>query len=517
LLDERTSGVLLHATCLPGPYGSGDLGAGARRFIDFLAATGQAWWQMLPVGPVGYANSPYSAQSAFAGNPMLIGLDALVDDGLLERAVLDAAPRFRDERVDFGTVPAFREAHVRAAFARFQRGEKKARKKFEAFRHAERGWLDDFVLFRAIKRAHGESAWTSWDPDLRDRNRRALDRARRELGSELEFHAFEQYQFARQWSLLREYARTRGIGLMGDLPIFVAHDSADVWQNRDLFRLDAAGMPTVVAGVPPDYFSKTGQLWGNPLYRWSRMRKNKYAWWVARFATALERFDAVRLDHFIGFHRHWQVPGGAATAETGKYVPGPGIDLFRAVRKGLGSLPLVAEDLGNVTPEVKALRDKLELPGIKILQFAFGSDPSAPDFLPHNYSRRAVVYTGTHDNDTTVGWWNERPGGGSTRSWDQIQTERETALHYLGTDGKTIHWDMIRMVMLSVANIAIIPAQDLLGLGSEARMNRPGVGEGNWEWRVPPGALGGAVAQRLTELTRTYGRSRGETSGAAES
>jgi len=504
LLDDRASGVLLHPTSLPGRHGSGDLGDEARRFADFLASAGQRWWQMLPVGPVGYGNSPYSAQSSFAGNPTLIALEPLVEEGLLEASALGGRI-FPERRVDFGAVVPFREERLRMAFAALPaRG--KPRSRLDAFKDESRGWLPDFALFRALKRAHGETAWAQWEPDLKRRRRPALETARKELAAEIAFHEFEQYEFARQWRALRKHCRSLGIALMGDIPIFVAHDSADVWANQELFHLDEDGMPAVVAGVPPDYFSKTGQLWGNPLYRWPRLKKSGYAWWVARVGATLERFDAIRLDHFIGFHRYWEIARDSPTAERGRYVRGPGASIFRALRKALGALPLVAEDLGVVTPEVKALRDRFHLPGIRLLQFAFGDDPCAPDFLPHNYPRRCVVYTGTHDNDTTVGWFNERGGAESTRSQTQVERERDAALAYLGSDGTEIHWDMIRMVLLSVADLAIVPVQDLLGLGTEARMNRPGTLEGNWEWRFASGALDERIGARLGELTRTYGR-----------
>jgi 4-alpha-glucanotransferase len=333
-----------------------------------------------------------------------------------------------------------------------------------------------------------------------------MERARRELRDELGFLQFQQYLFDKQWRELRVICAGLGIGLIGDIPIFVAHDSADVWQHRDIFRLDEEGMPTVVAGVPPDYFSKTGQRWGNPLYRWARMKKGGYAWWIQRLGVTLSRFDAVRLDHFIGFQRYYEIPASAPTAETGRWMKGPSSDFFRAVRDAFGSLPLIAEDLGAVSPKVRALRDRFNLPGTRVLQFAFGTDVQAPDFQPHNFVRRAVVYTGTHDNDTTVGWFNDPGGEGSPRSPEQAQAERDACLRYLGTEGSEVHWDLIRLALMSVADLAVFPLQDLLGLGSEARMNRPGTGSGNWNWRFNDGALKDAIAERLLTLTRTYGR-----------
>ena len=497
-LSDRTSGVLLHPTSLPGGPEGGQLDGEARGFVDFLAAAGQSWWQMLPVGPTGYANSPYSAQSAFAGNPALVAVDRMIDDGLLTAA--DRGKRQGDA--------------LRAAFAAFRHGG--GDRDFKAFTTEAAPWLDDFALYRAIKRAHGETQWTLWPAPLRDRNARALAGARETFADEIAFVHFVQWRFARDWRALREYAHARGIGLIGDIPIFMAHDSADVWKKRDLYHLDRSGEAALIAGVPPDYFSETGQRWGNPLYRWDRMRQTGYAWWIQRFRATLAAFDAVRLDHFIGFVRYWAIPGHEPTAVNGRWRRGPGAHFFKTVRRALREdrLPLIAEDLGVVTPEVTALRDDFGLPGIKILQFAFGTDPNAPDFLPHNYPRNAVVYTGTHDNDTTAGWFHD-PGSG-TRSAEQTEKERRVALTYLGHDataptevaGRDIHWQMIRTILMSVANVAIVPAQDLLGLGSEARMNRPGTDQGNWAFRLAAGALTPALAARLRTLCATYDRVR---------
>jgi 4-alpha-glucanotransferase len=488
-LTDRTSGLLLHPTCFAAGPESGDLGADARAFVDFLAAAGQSWWQMLPVGPAGYGNSPYSAESAFAGNPMLISLDRLVEDGLLPRADRE---RPRGEQ-------------LRAAFEAFKNAGG-SHGDLEAFRGEARGWLDDFALYRAFKRAHGNVQWTSWPASARDRDPRSIEEVRAQHADEIAFVRFLEWRFSRDFRALRAYAHERGVALIGDIPIFTAHDSADVWQHRDLFSLDErTGEPSLVAGVPPDYFSETGQRWGNPLYRWDRMRQEGFAWWIERFRTMLGMFDAIRLDHFIGFVRYWEIPGEEKTAVNGHWREGPGAGFFDAVAAALGELPLVAEDLGAVTLEVKALRDRYNLPGIKVLQFAFGTDSQVSDFLPHNFPRNAVVYTGTHDNDTTVGWFFD-PGSG-TRNSAQAEKERKAALRYLGVeDGHDIHWRMIRLAMQSVANVAIIPVQDLLGLGTEARMNRPGVDRGNWSFRLAPGALTPELAARLRELTEVYGR-----------
>ena len=510
-LNERTSGVLLHPTSLPGPHGSGDLGRPARWFADVLAEAGQRFWQMLPVGPAGHGNSPYSAPSAFAGSPALISLEALADDGLLAAEDLARPPRFPRGRVDYEASGRHRERHLRAAFAAFAagRGGAAERRRHRAFVERSRAWLDDFALFVALKQAHGGVEWTAWDEGVRARRAAALERARRRFEGEIAYRRFEQFLFDGQWRALCDHCAAKGVGLLGDVPIFVAHDSSDVWAHPDLFLLDRRGRPAVVAGVPPDYFSRTGQRWGNPLYRWPTLKRRRYGWWIDRLRITLSRFDAVRLDHFIGFHRSWAIPASSPTAVVGRWLPGPGADFFSAVERALGlarPLPFVAEDLGVVTPEVKALRDRFGLPGIRVLQFAFGSDPSAADFLPHNYPRNAVAYTGTHDNDTTVGWATERAGGHSTRSAADVRAERKRALEYLGGGGAEIHWDMIRMVELSVANTAIVPLQDVLGLGSEARMNRPGIAADNWEWRLDDPARARKALLRLGRLSQIYGR-----------
>jgi 4-alpha-glucanotransferase len=520
-LRTRASGVLLHPTSLPGPHGSGDIGESARRFVDFLSAASQRWWQMLPVGPPGYGESPYSAESAFAGNPFLVSLDELAVDGLLDPRSLAPASPLRADRMEFVPMAAHRGAHLRAAFAAFSARPDRELLAFRTFRDENAGWLDDFALFRALKGAHGGAQWTKWDPGVRAREPRALDAARKELAPAIALERFVQYVFDRQWTALRAYAAARGVGFIGDLPIFVAHDSADVWQNPDAFFLDREGEPSFVAGVPPDYFSATGQRWGNPLYRWNRMKKTGYAWWIARLRTTLRRFDVIRLDHFIGFERYWKIPASEPTAIRGRWMKGPGADFFDTVKRALGDLPLIAEDLGEVTPRVIALRERYRLPGIRILQFAFGNDKMAPSFLPHNYPRRAAVYTGTHDNDTAVGWFYD-PGAPenpeSTRSAAQVATERALTLRYLGPPSPTstfsftasapteIHWDMIRASLASVARLAVFPLQDVLGLGSDARMNRPGTAQGNWTWRFEEGALSAAVSARLGEPTRAYGR-----------
>jgi 4-alpha-glucanotransferase len=468
---------------------------------------------MLPVGPPGYGESPYSAESAFAGSPLLASLDGLAASGLLDPGTLAPTEPLPSDRVDYPAMARHRAKHLRAAFDAFE--ERGDRRGLDAFCEENHAWLDELALFRALKQAHGGVQWTRWPAPLRRREPSALAAARRELAREVAREKFLQYVFDRQWVELRAYAAARGVRLIGDLPIFVAHDSVDVWQDPEAFFLDETGEPTVIAGCPPDYFSSTGQRWGNPLYRWRRMKKSGYAWWIDRLRIALRRFDAVRLDHFIGFQRYWEIPATEPTAIRGRWMKGPGSDFFDAVGRALGHLPLIAEDLGEVTAAVYALRDRYRLPGIRILQFAFGNDRSAPSFLPYNYPRRAVVYTGTHDNDTVVGWFHDEGGPDSTRTATQARKEREAALRYLGTTGEEIHWDMIRAALASVARLALFPLQDVLGLGSASRMNRPGQPSGNWAWRVAGDALTPQLAERLAALTRTYGRAHGR-DGRAE-
>jgi 4-alpha-glucanotransferase len=503
---RRASGVLLHPTSLPGFFGIGDLGPSARRFVAFLARAGQRIWQVLPLGPTGSGDSPYQCFSAFAGNPLLISLHALVEGDLLSAADVDGARGGPVESVDYERVSAHRRPLWRRALERFEAGAPpSARGAFDAFCREQAGWLDDYALFMAVKEAHDLAAWTRWDPAIAHRDPAALARWRTRRAHEIRAHQFAQYLFLAQWHALRDHCRAAGVALMGDVPIFVAHDSADVWARRELFQLRDDGCPRVVAGVPPDYFSATGQLWGNPHYRWDVLARDGYAWWIARMRSVLSLVDRVRLDHFRGFEAAWEVPGDATTAIEGHWAKGPGAALFEAMRRVLGPLPFVAENLGVITPEVEALREQFGFPGMAILQFAFGTDPQAPDFRPHNYPRHRVAYTGTHDNDTTVGWWTSGVGH-STRSEADLAAERAFVRRYLGTDGREIHWDFIRAVLASVADTAIVPLQDVLGLGSEARMNRPGRPSGNWRWRVRGEALTDAVADRLGLLAATYDR-----------
>jgi 4-alpha-glucanotransferase len=485
------------------------MGPGARRFIDFLAAAGQRWWQMLPVNPAGQGNSPYSGVSAFAGNPLLISLIDLIDDGLLEPA--DVAFRLEPRRADYLRAAPKREAALRLAFARHQRQPRHHARALERFRSESAYWLPDYALYMALRHAIGGQRWPEWPRKLAQRQQAALQRAREELADELAYYEFEQFLFNRQWARLREYGKLRGVGLIGDAPIFIAHESADVWSNAPFFRLDKHGEPTHVAGVPPDYFCKTGQRWGNPLYRWDALKSAGYGWWVERFRTLLTHFDVVRLDHFIGFSRYWQVPAQEKTAENGSWKPGPGRALFDAVGRQLGGLPFIAEDLGEVTLAVRKLRDELGLPGMRVLQFAFGTDLQANEFLPHQYVRRTVAYTGTHDNDTFVGWFEDKGNKSGPRSAEQARKERRAATAYLaGPTARRLagaaHWEAIRSVYGSVAEAAIVPMQDLLGLGSESRMNTPGSADGNWKWRLSERDLSPKLSKALHAFTCTYGR-----------
>lgn len=503
----RSSGLLLHPTSLPGKYGIGELGAEAYRFVDALARARQSLWQVLPLGPTGYGDSPYQSFSAFAGNTLLVSLDLLVKEGLLSEEELKDAPSFSEERVDFGGVIEFKNALLERAYARFkQSAGENLRRAFSVFHEYAASWLDDYALFRAIKNHQDGKVWSEWDEELALRDPAALEKARAELRDEIEAQKFYQFLFFRQWSALKRYSNQKGIQIVGDIPIFVSYDSADVWTHPDLFKLDEHGKPKVVAGVPPDYFSRTGQLWGNPIYNWERMIATDFAWWTERVSTSFEMVDVLRIDHFRGFAATWEIPAGHETAEHGRWVNVPGRELFSALRRKLGGdLAIVAENLGLITPDVERLRREFGFPGMRILQFGFSSDADNK-FLPHNYEHEDVAYTGTHDNDTTLGWFNAEEGVGSTRTAEQIAKEREYCLKYLNTKGREINWDFIRAVFASVADIAIIPLQDLLGLGTEARMNLPASTSGNWDWRYRRDQLTDKMLLRLAQLSEVYGR-----------
>ncbi len=502
----RSSGILLHPTSLPGPYGVGDFGPEAYRFVDFLHAAGQKLWQVLPLNPTGYADSPFQCFSASAGNPMLLSLDRLADQGLLSQDDFRRVPNFPVECVDYGAVIRFKMPLLKKAAKNFLAdGSAADRSEFEAFCRTNAAWLEDFALFMAVKEAHDLVAWTKWPADIAAREPGAMKRWAEAQADSVAAHKFFQYEFFRQWQALRAYGLERSIRIIGDIPIYVAHDSADVWANRRFFLLDEKGQPTKIAGVPPDYFSATGQCWGNPIYNWELLKQTGYQWWIERMRAALRLYDFVRIDHFRGFQAYWEVPGNETTAINGRWVNGPGAELFAVLRQQLGELPVIAENLGVITPEVEAIRQEFGFPGMAILQFAFGKDPQAPSFKPHNYVRDLVAYTGTHDNDTVAGWWASK-GGDSTRTPDDVAKEHAYARAYLDFTDEPVNWVLIRSILSSVANTAIAPMQDVLGLGSEARMNLPGMPSGYWNWRMRPGAASEAIAARLKELATLYDR-----------
>jgi len=502
----RSSGILLHPTSLPGPHGVGDFGPDAYRFVDFLHSAGQKLWQVLPLNPTGYADSPFQCFSASAGNPLLISLDRLADQELLSKEDLRSVPKFPAETVDYGAVIRFKMPLLKkAAWNFFNGAASEDRRKFEEFCQANAAWLDDFALFMAVKEAHDLVAWTRWPADIAAREPGAMTRWSEMQAIVVRAHKFLQYEFFRQWQELRAYGLARGIRIIGDIPIYVAHDSADVWSNRQFFLLNEHGQPIRISGVPPDYFSATGQCWGNPIYRWDLLKQTGYKWWIERLRAALRLYDFVRIDHFRGFEAYWEIPGGETTAVNGRWIKGPGAGLFSVLRQELGDLPIIAENLGVITPEVEAIRHEFGFPGMAILQFAFGNDPQAPTFKLHNYSRDLVAYTGTHDNDTVAGWWASA-GGDSTRTPEDIAREHALTRAYLGFKDEPIHWVLIRGIMASVANTAVAPMQDALGLGSEARMNLPGKPSGYWKWRMKPGAATAEIAGRLKELVTLFDR-----------
>jgi 4-alpha-glucanotransferase len=497
VFHRRTSGILLHPTSLPSRFGVGDLGSEAYRFIDFLADTGQQLWQVLPLGPTGFGNSPYMCYSAMAGNPLLISLDILRDRGLLQEEDFLGLPDFPRDRVEYDLVADVKTNLLRKACRNFiDDATPEQKEEFQQFHDSKAYWLEDYALFMALKQDQGGGSWHTWEPAIAKRDPEALAFYARKLAGEIFFHKYLQFEFFRQWSDLKRYANDRQIFIIGDIPIYVAHDSADVWSQSATFSLDVRTREAaIMAGVPPDYFSATGQLWGNPTYNWGHLKKRKFDWWIQRFRTLLDYIDIIRIDHFRGFEAFWAVPKGETTAMRGRWVKAPGAQFFETLQQELGNLPVLAEDLGVITPEVEALRDRFEFPGMKVLHFAFGSDPANP-FLPFNYPRNCVVYTGTHDNNTTVGWFQSLP-----------DYDRDNLKNYMGCiseDG--IHWDLIRLAMSSIANMAIMPLQDVLGLGEDARMNFPSKAEGNWAWRYDPNTLTQEMRDRLRTLTRLFGR-----------
>jgi 4-alpha-glucanotransferase len=504
---KRASGVLLHPTCLPGPAGIGDLGPSAARFLDALEAAGQTYWQVLPFGPTGYGDSPYQSLSAFAGNPLLVSPESLVQDGLLPAAEASGRRDRHPGSVDFEAVIREKGRLLALAHGAFRSGSAPAdlHDEWDRFREDEDGWLRDFALFAALHEEH-RAPWFEWPPSLRDREPDALRDAERRLEDAIARISFSQFLFFRQWSALREVATGKGLRVFGDLPLFVAHDSADVWANRGLFDLDEHGRPNRLSGAPPDMFTDDGQLWGNPLYRWDVLEQRDFDWWIARVRATLRLFDLVRLDHFRGFAACWTVPAGETTARNGRWDPVPGKALLSALRVTFGDLPFVAEDLGHITPDVGELRERFAFPGMRVLLFGFGDEPGTNEHAPHNFERNCVVYTGTHDNETAQGWFRDGIYTAVIRPREEADAEKRRVLAYAGGDDATIHESLVRLAMSSIADTAILPVQDILGLGNEARMNSPGRLGGNWTWRLNEGQWTDEVTERLALLTRATGR-----------
>jgi 4-alpha-glucanotransferase len=494
---SRASGLLLHVTSLPSPYGIGDMGPAALTWIDRLAEAGQSWWQSLPLGPTGHGNSPYQPVSSFAGNTLLISPDWLIEDGLLPTSK-GQLPSFPQGDIDYNAVIPFKHRLLEAAWANFKGGKRPdLRTAYEQFRTDQAHWLEDYALYRALIGKFGETYYLDWPAELVRREAAALERARRELTEEIGQVCFAQFLLFRQGERLKAYARRKGVGLIGDLPFFVSPDSSDVWANPELFLLDGQRRPRFVAGVPPDYFSAQGQLWGNPVYNWEALRESGYRWHISRLRSLLAHVDMIRLDHFRGFVAAWHVPAGAPTAKSGKWVEGPGAEFFRAVEKDLGALPFIAEDLGMITPDVYTLRDQFHLPGMRVLQFAFDGNPNNP-YLPHNYVTNTVVYTGTHDNPPTRSWFEDLPDGQRQNLWKYLKRPP-------GTSGEVAS-RLMDLAWSSAAALAIAPLQDLLNLGKEARMNVPGRAEGNWRWRSTPDMMSPMAFERLRNLTRASNR-----------
>jgi len=499
-MTHRASGILLHITSLPSPFGIGDLGPGAYQFANFLTQTKQSYWQVLPLNPTDQAcgNSPYSSPSAFAGNPLLISPELLAESALLNKSQIEEIPPFPAGRCDYSCVTSYKSTLLRRACETFQIHEKE-KGPFERFVQEHQSWLKDFALFSAIKKHLQGKNWIEWESGLRDRDPKSLEGIQKRLKDQIEQEMFFQYLFFKQWFALKSYCNQRGIKFIGDVPIYVNHDSADVWAHPDIFNLNKEGKPAGVAGVPPDYFSKTGQLWGNPTFCWEILRKTDYRWWMNRVAHNLQLFDILRLDHFRGFVAFWEVPATETTAINGKWVEAPANDFFTALLKRFPSNAFIAEDLGIITPDVKEVMDRFGFPGMRVLQFAFGEDQPKHPYLPHNFVPNTVVYTGTHDNNTVRGWFEN----------ETTVQDKKRIFQYLGKEmsSEQVPIELIRLAMMSVANTVITPVQDLLGLGEEARMNRPSTPSGNWEWRLLPGQLTSTHVETFLELTETYGRS----------
>ena len=497
-MNKRGSGILLSITSLPSPFGIGDFGPWAYRFVDFLEETGQHYWQILPLNPtdLNHGNSPYHSKSSFAGNDLLISPDLLVRDGLLDQTDLDALADFPMERVDYPGVVFSKKGLLKKAFIRF-----KSNKKADGitrFCHENARWLEDYALFTAIKSHFPKQHWIEWPVDLRDREPQALEEAKEDFFDSYEKEKFLQFLFWKQWRALKDYCREKGVIILGDIPIYPVHDSADLWAHPELFNLDENKQPITVAGVPPDYFSRTGQLWGNPVYRWEVLKERGYDWWIHRFRHNLTLYDLIRIDHFRGFVGYWEVPASEKNAVNGKWSKAPAEDFFNSILAEIPNAPFIAEDLGTITPDVKDILDHFHFPGMKVLLFAFSGDSATNPYLPHNLVENCVVYTGTHDNNTVLGWFQK----------EAKPEDKERLFKYLGyTPSETdLHWALIRLSMMSVARIACFPMQDILGLGEEARMNRPATREGNWQWRFAPGQLTPPIKEQLHEMTVTFGR-----------
>ncbi len=493
----RSSGILLHPTSLPGKYGIGTLGEETRRFVDFLEKSNQKLWQIFPLGPTGYGDSPYQCFSAFAGNPYLIDFDNLFYFNLLHENDLQGVHLSNNEEyIDYGLIYQNKLPLLRKAYGNFKNTKfDDLKSEFETFKNSNTLWLNDYALFISLKNRFGGKSWSEWPEDIKNREQSSIDKYTIELSEDIEYQKFVQFIFFRQWNEIKSYANSKGIKLVGDIPIFVAFDSADAWANPDIFLFDENRKPVKVAGVPPDYFSTTGQLWGNPLYNWNVLKNQGYKWWIDRVKFNLNTCDIIRIDHFRGFESYWAIPAHEDTAINGTWEKGPGMDLFNAIKNALGSLPIIAEDLGNLTPEVIKLREDSTFPGMKILQFAFDSGEEN-DYLPHTYNNNSVVYTGTHDNDTIVGWYTKASDDDKLWVKDYLDI----------TDDSQIHWNFIKSAWGSVANIAIAPIQDFLGLGSETRLNTPGVAAGNWQWRLKSNVLNDDLAYKIAYITKMYGR-----------
>jgi len=494
---ERSAGILLHPTSLPGKFGIGDLGSEAYNFVNFLEAAGQRIWQVFPLGPTGYGDSPYQCFSAFAGNPLLISPEKLHENGFLLSEDINHVPVFNPHQIDFGKIIDYKKGLLRKAYENFKKNNNGTQNLFEEFCNSNKGWLEDYSFFMAAKDYHGGQLWTTWDKDLVLRDEAAMNNWKDKLSEDIKYHKFVQFQFFTQWREIKTYANSKGIKIIGDMPIFIAYDSADLWAHKELFTIDKEGELETVAGVPPDYFSETGQLWGNPLYRWKVMEQDDFLWWRQRFAQLLEMIDIIRIDHFRGFDAYWEIPGGAKNAIKGRWVKAPGEKLFNTMRKYLGEVPILAEDLGVITKDVVALRDKFNFPGMKILQFAFGAGMERK-FLPHNFIRNCMVYTGSHDNDTTRAYF-EKVKNGNHDIYSHVQ-------RYLNYYGEDIVGELIRAAYASVADLVVIPMQDILKLGGEARMNFPGKLGGNWTWRFTWDQVNHKLAEYYKYLAENYER-----------